>query len=390
MDYNFDVIDRCGKARTGLLSTTHGPVMTPAFMPVATQGSVKTLTPEEVKTIGYQMILTNTYHLYLRPGIDLVQGLGGIHDFMNWKGPILTDSRGFQAFSLKQQNLVTDDGIRFKSHIDGSIHFFTPEKVVKFQEQLGVNFMMCLDQCISTNASLVDIKEAMNRTHLWALRSREAQRSSNQILFGIIQGGISKTLREQSVRYITNLEFPGYAIGGLAVGESKDEMHRMVKLVSRLLPTDKPRYLMGVGSPEDLVRSVHDGIDLFDCVLPTRVARNGALFTRFGRIDITLKKFKDSESPIDKMCSCFSCTNFSPAYLHHLFRAKEILGLRLATMHNLHFYQKLMEEMRLHIKAHTFRAFATDFLENYKPTLESARLAQKGEYIRRGNQLATE
>ena len=239
-------------------------------------------------------------------------------------------------------------------------------------------------------STLGNIKEAMDRTHLWALRSRTAQRSSNQILFGIIQGGISKQLREQSVRYITDLDFPGYAIGGLAVGESKAEMHKIVELVSSILPTDKPRYLMGVGSPEDLVKSVDAGIDLFDCVLPTRVARNGALFTRFGRINITSKKFKNSESPIDKMCSCFTCGNFSPAYLHHLFKAKEILGLRLATMHNLHFYQKLMEEMRSHIKTRTFGDFAADFLQNYKPTLESERLAQKSEHIRRGNHRSSE
>ncbi|SVA70736.1 uncharacterized protein METZ01_LOCUS123590, partial [marine metagenome] len=279
MDCIFKVVDKCRKARTGELNTTHGTVMTPAFMPVATQASIKTLTTEEVKNIGYQMILTNTYHLYLRPGIDIVKNLGGIHNFMNWGGPILTDSGGFQAFSLKKQNLVTDDGITFKSHIDGSLHFFTPEKVVQFQEQLGVNFMMCLDQCISSTDTLLNIKQAMDRTHLWALRSKEAQTSTNQILFGIIQGGVSKRLREQSVRYITDLEFPGYAIGGLAVGESKAQMDDIVKLISSMLPTDKPRYLMGVGSPEDLVKSVGAGIDLFDCVLPTRVARNGALFT---------------------------------------------------------------------------------------------------------------
>jgi queuine tRNA-ribosyltransferase len=385
MDYIFKVVDKCRKARTGQLNTTHGTVITPAFMPVATQASIKTLTTEEVKNIGYQMILTNTYHLYLRPGIDIVKNLGGIHNFMNWGGPILTDSGGFQAFSLKKQNLVNDDGITFKSHIDGSLHFFTPEKVVQFQEQLGVNFMMCLDQCISSNDTLLNIKQAMDRTHLWALRSKAAQSSRNQILFGIIQGGVSKRLREQSVRYITDLEFPGYAIGGLAVGESKAQMDDIVKLVSSMLPTDKPRYLMGVGSPEDLVKSVCAGIDLFDCVLPTRVARNGALFTRLGRTDITLKQFKNSEIPIDKMCSCFSCTNFSPAYLHHLFKAKEILGLRLATMHNLHFYQKLMEEMRTHITANTFGDFAVDFLGNYKPTHEPSRLAQKSIQMSRAN-----
>jgi len=390
MDYYFNTVDKCGKARTGLLNTSHGTIITPAFMPVATQASIKTLTTEEVENIGYQMILTNTYHLYLRPGIDTVQNLGGIHNFMNWKGPILTDSGGFQAFSLKKTNHITNDGITFKSHIDGSSHFFTPEKVVKFQEQLGVNFMMCLDQCISSNDPLMNIKEAMDRTHLWALRSKAAQSSSNQILFGIIQGGVSKRLREQSIRYITDLEFPGYAIGGLAVGESKAQMYNIVKLVSSLLPIDKPRYLMGVGSPEDLVRSVGLGVDLFDCVLPTRVARNGALFTRFGRIDITLKRFRDSESPIDKRCSCFSCINFSPAYLHHLFKAKELLGLRLATIHNLHFYQKLMEEMRSHIAANTFENFAEDFLRNYKTTHEPSRLAQKDRQVSRGQSPLTE
>ena len=390
MDYYFNTVDKCGKARTGLLNTSHGTIITPAFMPVDTQASIKTLTTEEVENIGYQMILTNTYHLYLRPGIDTVQNLGGIHNFMNWKGPILTDSGGFQAFSLKKTNHITNDGITFKSHIDGSSHFFTPEKVVKFQEQLGVNFMMCLDQCISSNDPLMNIKEAMDRTHLWALRSKAAQSSSNQILFGIIQGGVSKRLREQSIRYITDLEFPGYAIGGLAVGESKAQMYNIVKLVSSLLPIDKPRYLMGVGSPEDLVRSVGLGVDLFDCVLPTRVARNGALFTRFGRIDITLKRFRDSESPIDKRCSCFSCINFSPAYLHHLFKAKELLGLRLATIHNLHFYQKLMEEMRSHIAANTFENFAEDFLRNYKTTHEPSRLAQKDRQVSRGQSPLTE
>ena len=377
----FRVTGMCGSARTGILTTPHGEVFTPAFMPVATQGSVKALTPEEVEAVGAQMILANAYHIYLRPGVDVVRELGGLHAFTGWTGPILTDSGGFQAFSLGSLRRINDEGIIFRSHIDGSEHNFTPEAAIRHQEALGADVIMCLDQCIAHGESLDSVRLAMERTHRWAMRCKEVHCESpsgdRQAIFGIVQGGVFHDLRAESAGYISSLDFDGYAVGGLAVGEAKAPMYDVTEQVGLLLPPDKPRYLMGVGSPEDLVESVARGMDLFDCALPTRVARNGALFTNTGRVDITNRRYKEAPGPLQEGCDCYACRNFSAAYLHHLFKSREILGLRLASIHNLRFVLRLMANMRAAITGGSFNSFSSGFLESYKPTDQSARYSQK-------------
>ena len=382
----FQVEHTCGSARTGALVTPHGKVPTPAFMPVATQGSVKALGPDEVKETGARIILGNAYHLYLRPGIDLVRTLGGLHAFSGWEGPMLTDSGGFQAFSLGALGRLTDDGILFRSHLDGSEHLFTPESSIRDQVGLGADIIMCLDQCIASSESRDAVREAMGRTHRWALRCREARRGYADhpagALFGIVQGGVFTDLRQESAGYLTSLDFDGYGVGGLAVGESKAEMYSVTELVTELLPRDKPRYLMGVGTPEELVECVYLGIDMFDCALPTRVARNGALFTPDGRVDITNGRFRDAAGPVQEGCDCYACRRFSAAYLHHLFKAKEILGLRLASLHNLRFVLRLMEDMREAIAGGRFEAFRRDFLASFTPTDEEARQRNKAAWMR--------
>lgn len=350
-------------------------------MPVATQGSVKTLSPEEVVNLGSSIVLSNTYHLYLQPGIKLIEEMGGLHEFMRWHGPILTDSGGFQVFSMGSLMSVNNHGATFQSHVDGSRHLLTPEDTIDYQQRLGTDIMMCFDQCVGSNEDLALVRTAMNRTHIWAERCKNRHSSTTQTLFGIIQGGVSSKLREESLRYITDLNFSGYAIGGLAVGETKSEMYSMVQTMGRSLPKDKPRYLMGVGSPEDLVRCVSRGIDMFDCVLPSRVARNGAFFTKSGRMNIKSTKYRRESGPIDKNCDCYACTNFSSAYLHHLFKARELLGPRLTTIHNLRYIQLLMQEMRSVIQKGTFDTFATDFLNHYAATDEQARLKQKSGWL---------
>ena len=379
--FQFQLSANCGQARAGAMETPHGPVPTPAFMPVATQGSIKGLTVQEVRDLGAAMVLSNTYHLYLRPGIDLIQDMGGLHAFMGWDGPILTDSGGFQVFSMGSLIRVNDEGVAFRSHIEGSPHLFTPEKAVEYQQRLGTDIMMCLDQCVAASDREEMVQQAMTTTHRWAARCRQAHKSAHQALFGIVQGGVSRKLREESARFITGLDFPGYGIGGLAVGETKAEMYHMVTYMDQLLPTERPRYLMGVGAPEDLVESVARGMDLFDCALPTRVARNGAFFTPTGRVDLTSTRFREAKGPIDEKCDCYTCGNFTVAYLHHLFKARELLGLRLASIHNLRFVQRLMGEMRERILNGTFGAFARDFLATYQPTNEAARLAQKHRWL---------
>ena len=363
------------------MGTRHGEVPTPAFMPVGTQGSVKALTPQEVKDVGADIILANAYHLYLRPGIDLVMEMGGLHSFTGWKGPILTDSGGFQAFSLGPLKQVSDDGILFRSHIDGSQHLFTPENATRYQEALGADVAMCLDQCVAYGENRESVARAAERTHRWAVRCKEAHAGatseSSPALFGIVQGGVFPDLREQSAEYVTSLGFDGYAVGGLAVGESKASMYQITDQVGRLLPEYKPRYMMGVGSSEDLVECVSRGMDLFDCALPTRVARNGALFTNTGRVDIAKQRFAKSSGPIQDGCDCYTCINFSGAYLHHLFKARELLGLRLASIHNLRFVLALMEDMRRAIIDNKFQGFRDSFLSVYSPTNETARLLQK-------------
>ena len=381
----FSVTATSTGARAGLLGTPHGEVPTPAFMPVATQGSVKSLTPEEVVAVGARITLSNAYHLYLRPGVQLVEELGGLHRFTGWQGPILTDSGGFQAFSLGALRKLSDEGILFRSHIDGSEHHFTPDAATSYQESLGADIIMCLDQCIAHGETKDAVRRAMDRTHQWARRCQEAhdqaQSSTRQALFGIAQGGVFTDLREESAGAIAALDFDGYAVGGLAVGESKAAMYDVTEQVGLLLPQDRTRYLMGVGSPEDLVECVARGVDLFDCALPTRVARNGALFTPTGRVDITNRRFSQLGEPLQQDCDCYTCRNFSAAYLHHLFKAKELLGLRLASIHNLRFVLRLMEEMRKAIVEDRFGGSADDFRAQYRPTNEASRQAHKDAWI---------
>ena len=383
--FSFNVDTSNSGARLGELNTPHGKVNTPAFMPVATQATVKTLTPEEVSHSGAEMILSNAYHLYLRPGVETVRKLGGLHQFMKWNGPILTDSGGFQAFSMGSLGKADEVGIRFRSHVDGSEHRFTPEVAIKNQEGLGADIIMCLDQCIAYGETREAVVAAMNRTHRWALVSRQTHDESHepyqQALFGIVQGGIYPDLRTESVAALSEIPFDGFAIGGLAVGESKSQMYEIVDLVSNLLPVEKPRYLMGVGSPEDLVESVARGVDMFDCVLPTRVARNGALFTKYGRINVGNRRFAQQAEPIEEDCDCYCCVNYSAAYVWHLFKAKEILGLRLATVHNLRFLQKLMSGIRISIEQNQFSGFRNKFWEQYIPTDEATRQAQKQKWL---------
>ncbi len=389
--FSFRLLHSNGAARAGEMVTPHGTVRTPVFSAVATQGSVKGLTPDEVLAAGAEMVLSNAYHLYLRPGVDAVDSFGGVHGFMGWPRPVLTDSGGFQAFSMGALRKVDDQGIRFRSHIDGSDHMMTPEKAVENQRIIGADIIMCLDQCIAYGESREQVRRAMDRTHRWAEQCLQTHRKSGayrkQALFGIVQGGTFPDLREESTGYITGLEFDGlefngYAIGGLAVGENKEQMYAITAQVAAKLPADKPRYLMGVGSPEDLVESVARGVDMFDCVLPTRVARNGALFTSSGRVDVTKRRFADQSGPVEEGCDCYACQRFSAGYLWHLFRAKEMLGPRLASIHNLRFIYRLMGDMREAILEERFEAFRRDFRNTYRPTDERARQQQKEQWLR--------
>ena len=385
--FDFQLLHTDGGARAGELETPHGKARTPLFMPVATQATVKGLTPEEVKAVGAQIVLSNAYHLYLRPGVETVRKMGGLHKFMGWDGPILTDSGGFQAFSMGPLRKVTDDGIRFRSHIDGSEHKFTPQLATANQEGLGADIIMCFDQCIAYGATEKQVRRAMERTHRWAQLCFDAHQTSptgaatGQALFGIVQGGTFRELRDESARAISAIPFHGYAVGGLAVGENKEQMYRFTGQVADLLPPDKPRYLMGVGSPEDLVEGVARGIDMFDCALPTRVARNGSLFTPEGRVDITKSRYAEQQGPLDETCDCYTCRNYSTAYLRHLFRAKELLGLRLASIHNLRFVLALMERIRTSILEDRFDVFRREFLDVYQPADEAARQRQKEQWL---------
>src|SRR3990172_4831742 len=373
--------DHQTKARAGLLTTPHGTVLTLVFMPVGSQGTVKTLTPDEIKDIGFSMILSNTYHLYLRPGIQAIERAGGLHNFIGWDRAILTDSGGFQIFSLARLRKLNDEGVVFRSHIDGSEHLITPELAVRYQERVGVDIAMVLDEC-SAHGSFEEAKLAMERTHLWAERCLKAHNKTDQALYAIVQGGVFTELREKSAEYLASLDFPGYAIGGLSIGEAKTVTLAMLEETVPRLPENKPRYLMGVGSPEDIFEGVARGIDIFDSVLPTRVARNGSLFTREGRVNIRNASFSRMKGPLDPDCSCYTCRTFSAAYLHHLFNARELLAYRLATIHNLTFISRLMGEIRETILNNTFAAFKQDFLANYKPTDEQTRLKQKEKWLK--------
>jgi len=349
------------RARCGRLETGRGTIHTPVFMPVGTSGTVKTMTPDELRGLGVEMILCNAYHLYLRPGNKLVAELGGLHRFISWDGPILTDSGGYQVFSLGELCKVTDEGATFQSHLDGSYHFFSPESVIQIQEDLGADVIMSLDECIPYPSTAAATREALDRTIRWAERCRRAHSRSDQMLFGIIQGGFYSELRREAAARTIEMEFEGYALGGLSVGESQPMMLEVVEQVVPLIPEARPRYLMGVGMPEDLVESVMRGIDMFDCVIPTRHARTGWLFTSFGRIVIKNAQYAKDPSPIDPTCDCYTCRNFSRAYLRHLFMADEILALRLNTIHNLYYYLRLMEGMRRAILNGELTKFREEF-----------------------------
>ena len=357
--------DPSSRARVGIMHTSHGDVPTPVFCPVGTQATVKTLSPKELAELGATMILANTYHLYLRPGADLIAHLGGLHRFMGWDRAILTDSGGFQLFSLRELRKVDDGGVTFRSHLDGSQHRFTPELVIEVQERLGSDVAMVLDECAEPFDHDYNVA-AMRRTHLWAERCLAARTRPDQALFGIVQGGIFEDLRAESARVLTSMDFDGYAIGGLSVGEAKQDMWRILDSVVPILPSDKPRYLMGVGSPDDLVEGVARGIDIFDCVLPTRLARNGAVFTFAGRLNLRNAVNRDDPRPIQDGCTCYACQGFSRAYLRHLLVSNEILGLRLNTIHNLHFLLQLMRNIRRSVLEGEFLAFSEAFLRRYR------------------------
>jgi queuine tRNA-ribosyltransferase len=364
-----------GAARLASFETPHGPIDIPAFAPVGTQANVKTLEPRDLHEAGCQLVLANTYHLYLRPGHELVARMGGLHNFMRWDGPILTDSGGYQVFSLAHQRNLADDGITFRSHLDGSIHFFTPEKVMEVEMALGADIAMVLDVCPAPTDRAA-VEDAVARTHRWAERCLAAHTRADQALFGIVQGGIFPELRAQSVEFLAGLGFPGYAVGGLAVGETKEQMYATLDATVPLMPAGKPRYLMGVGAPEDIVEAVARGIDMFDCVLPTRVARNGSLLTPDGRINLRNARFAEDTGPVQEGCTCYTCRTFSRAYLRHLYKAGEISALRLGTIHNVHFMMELMRSIRAALAAGAFDTFRTNFLARYQLTNQSVRHEQ--------------
>jgi queuine tRNA-ribosyltransferase len=361
------------RARAGRLSTAHGFVQTPVFIPVGTVGTVKTLSPKDLKELGVEIILGNAYHLYLRPGHQVIADLGGLHRFVSWDRPILTDSGGYQVFSLAGLCKVNDEGVTFQSHLDGSFHTLSPETAIGIQEALGADVIMAFDECLPYPSSYDATRQSLRRTLDWALRCKEARRRPDQALYGIIQGGFYPDLREESAKAMVEIGFDGYAIGGLSVGETKEMMLEVVEKVVPLLPREKPVYLMGVGLPEDLVECVIRGVDLFDCVMPTRHARSGWLFTSFGRVIIKNAQYTKDESPLDPACTCYTCQNFSRAYLRHLFMAQETLALRLNTIHNLHYYLRLMERIREAIKEDRLFQFRKEFYEtrNQMPDLST-------------------
>ncbi|MBV9648163.1 MAG: tRNA guanosine(34) transglycosylase Tgt [Candidatus Eremiobacteraeota bacterium] len=355
--HRFTLLACDGAARRGTLKLAHGTVDTPAFMPVGTAGTVKALAPRDLEELDAQIVLANTYHLWLRPGLAVLEAAGGLHPFMGWNRPLLTDSGGFQVFSLESRRVVTDDGVRFRSHLDGSEHLFTPENVVAFQEQIGVDVAMALDVCTKLPADPAVLKEAVRRTTVWAERAAEARSRSETVLFGIVQGGLDEALRAESAEGLAALDFPGYAIGGLSVGESRDECQRMTRFTADLLPRDRPRYLMGVGTIEDLLAAIESGIDLFDCVYPTRCGRNGRAMTRTGELNIRNAAFTNDFRPLDEACGCAVCARFTRAYLAHLFRANEMLGPRLLSYHNLAELLELTADARNAIAAGRFAQF---------------------------------
>jgi len=353
----FQVLKTQGHARRATLMTDHGPVQTPVFMAVGTKATVKAMTVEELKDCGTQVVLGNTYHLHLRPGEKLIQKLGGLHKFMNWQGPILTDSGGFQVFSLSSLRKMSEEGVEFRSHLDGAKYFISPEKSMEIQMDLGSDIIMAFDECLKYPATDEEIKKSMDLTYRWLVRSQKAMTRTNSLLFGIVQGSLSLEHRKYSLAQVTSVDLPGYALGGLSVGEPIELMHALVKEVAPLMPSHKPRYLMGVGTPLDLILSIDSGIDMFDCVMPTRVARNGTLYTWQGKVSIKRLEYREDPSPLDPECNCYTCTNYSKAYLRHLFLSGEILGSRLNSIHNLHFYMEVMRRARHAIEEGTWETY---------------------------------
>lgn len=368
MAVRYELIKTCAQsgARLGRLHTPHGVIDTPVFMPVGTQATVKAMSPLELKEIGAEIILSNTYHLFIRPGHKLIKEFGGLHGFMNWDRPILTDSGGFQVFSLNELRKITEEGVIFRSHLDGTKHFFTPEFVMEIENALGADIMMAFDECAPYPCDHDYAKKSMERTSRWLKRCRDAHQNwEKQALFGIVQGGVYKDLRIESAKLTTDVELPGYAIGGLSVGEPKDIMNEVLEYTTPLLPKDKPRYLMGVGSPDCLIDGVLRGVDMFDCVLPTRIARNGTVMTSQGKIVIRNAEYAEDHEPLDKECDCYACKNFSRGYIRHLIKANEILGGRLTTIHNLRFLQNLMKDIRQAIMEDRLLDFKKEFFTRY-------------------------
>ena len=361
----FTLLKEQGRARRGRLMTAHGPIETPVFMAVGTKATVKAMTPEELKECGTQVVLGNTYHLHLRPGEKVIKNQGGLHKFMNWHGPILTDSGGFQVFSLSGLRQMSEKGVEFRSHLDGGKYFISPEKSMEIQMDLGSDIIMAFDECLQYPATEEQIQKSMDLTYRWLLRSKEAMTRKESLLFGIVQGGLSLQHRLRSLEQITSVDLPGYALGGFSVGEPIHLMHELLPDVAPRMPKNKPRYLMGVGTPLDLIIAIDSGIDMFDCVMPTRVARNGTIFTWQGKVSIKRNEYKEDSSRLDPECDCYTCSNYSKAYLRHLFLSGEILGSRLNTIHNIYFYMKLMEKSREAIQSERWEEFRDDMLRRF-------------------------
>jgi queuine tRNA-ribosyltransferase len=359
--FSFNITEEDGAARAGVFNTPHGPIETPIFAPVGTQATVKALTPAQLEELGANLVLSNTYHLFLRPGADIVAEMGGLHQFMNWPHPILTDSGGFQVFSLAKMRKIDEDGVTFRSHIDGSTRRLTPEISIKIQEELGADIIMAFDECPEPYDRTYN-EQALQRTHAWAVRCKEAQTRNDQALFGIVQGGIFPDLRQHSAETIAALNFPGNAIGGLSVGETKEEMYAMLDVLHPILPQDRPRYLMGVGTVEDIINGVQRGVDIFDCVFPTRLARHKSAMTFQGRINLGNAAYARDQHPIDETCSCYTCSHFSRAYLRHLIAAREMLASTLISIHNLHTLLRLVRQARQAILTGHYDQFAADLL----------------------------
>ncbi|AGH95639.1 tRNA guanosine(34) transglycosylase Tgt [Pseudobdellovibrio exovorus] len=361
----FKLHKKSGKARRATFMTAHGSFETPTFMAVGTKATVKAMTPEELKDCGTQVVLGNTYHLHLRPGEKLIKKMGGLHKFMNWNGPILTDSGGFQVFSLSGLRKMSEEGVEFSSHLDGAKYFISPEKSMEIQMDLGSDIIMAFDECLQYPATNDEIKRSMDLTHRWLLRSHKAMTRDQSLLFGIVQGGLSLEHRKYSLQQVTSVDLPGYALGGFSVGEPIHLMHELLPDIAPLMPENKPRYLMGVGTPLDLIISIDAGVDMFDCVLPTRVARNGTLYTWQGRMSIKRQEYKEDAGPLDPECDCYTCKNYSRAYLRHLFLSGEILGSRLNTIHNLHFYMTVMAKARKALEEDRWESFRDDCLTRF-------------------------